>query len=480
MGTGPHEGAERRGEVRRHVEGLVRSGALRKGSKVPSILSLAEALGVGKNTVIAALDELCGEGVLEARERQGFYVRSTRSRVRARGTRLADLALDRVAHGMATTLAREGEDFLGVGGGTTAESLLATPEWSGFLRAAPPRDARSSLRYADPLGEPTLREVLLARFGSPDEPADRVVVTNGAVDALNHSFAAVARATGCRRVAIESPGYFMLAPMLAALELEAVPIPRSPEGLDLERLRREARRGLGSVMVNPNHHNPTGGTLTLAERFELARLAEERGFYLLEDDVYRGLYLEEEEPPTIRSLLPQRTLYLGSFSKTLGPGLRVGFVLAPTALRDALARSRFLQSLSGDAYTQNLVAEFVDRRGYQRHLAEVRAELSRRARIARVQAAPFASVGRFRGSYRGGLFWQLELAEGLDAMALYRAAREREVLLSPGCYFHCEEPPAPRANWLRINVSRCEGDALARTLRLLGELASELLPARAS
>ncbi len=222
-------------------------------------------------------------------------------------------------------------------------------------------------------------------------------------------------------------------------------------------------------MVNPNHHNPMGSTLSLAQRFELARLADEHRFWIIEDDVYKGLWTEEEEPPTIHSLLPRRTFYVSSFSKTLGPALRIGFVIAPEARIADVRHRKFLYSLSGDAYTQNLVADFVDRRGYQRHLTELREELGRRARIARHQSEAFASVGRFAGPYTGGLFWRFELADGLDAMALYKVAREKNVLLSPGCFFRSEGDDAGRDDaWLRINVSRCEGSVLTKAFQVLG------------
>lgn len=465
------QGESKRGEVKRHVSTLIETGVLRRGARLPSILELSRTLEVAKNTVIGALDELCGEGVLEARERQGFFVKSARRRPRARETRLTDLAVDRVAHGMATVLVESGEGFVPIGSGMAAESLLATPEWSAALRTAPSRDPHTALRYADPLGEPRLREVIAARHDGGDDPA-RVVITHGAVEGLNIAFAAAAAQTRSRRIAIELPGYFMLAPIVQALGLEPVPIPLSPAGLDLDRLRAEASRApLAALMVNPNHQNPTGATLSLAPRFEIARLAEERSFWIVEDDVYRGLWTETEEPPTIASLLPKRTLYVSSFSKTLGAALRVGFVIAPEALLEDVRRRRFLQSISGDRYTQDLVADFVDRRGYQRHLTELREELGRRARIARHQSEPFSDIGRFAPPYTGGLFWRFDFAPGLDAMTLYKAAKERNVLLSPGWFFRSESDEG-RADdrWMRVNVSRCEATVLTRVLTILREV----------
>ncbi len=472
-------GAGKRIEVKRHVQALIDGGVLRRGTRLPSILELAKSLDVAKNTVIGALDELCGEGVVEARERQGFFVRSGRRRDRARETRLSDLEMDRVAHGMATILVESGEGFVPIGSGTAAESLLATPEWSAALKGAAPRDPRTSLRYADPMGEPRLREVIVARYAGAEESPGRVVVTHGAVEALNLTFASSAAETRSRRVAIESPGYFMLAPIVQGLGLEPVPIPRALGGIDVDRVRAEVKKApLAALMVNPNHQNPVGSTLPLAQRFELARLADEHRFWIIEDDVYKGLWTEQEEPPSIYSLLPRRTFYLSSFSKTLGPALRVGFVIAPEARLADVRRRRFLGSLSGDAYTQNLIADFVDRRGYQRHLTELREELARRARIARHQGEPFAALGRFASPYTGGLFWRFDFAPGLDAMDLYQAARAKNVLISPGGFFPSEpdadpEPRRRRAEdaWMRVNVSRCEGSVLTQVLQLLQGIA---------
>jgi DNA-binding transcriptional MocR family regulator len=165
--------------------------------------------------------------------------------------------------------------------------------------------------------------------------------------------------------------------------------------------------------------------------------------------------------------LPARTIYLSSFSKTLGPALRVGFMVAPAPLVKDLRRRKYVASLSGDAYTQNLVADFVDRRGHQRHLVELREELCRRARIARREAEAFTALGRFSGAFTGGLFHRFDFAEGIDAMALYRAAREENVLLSPGYFFRTIEGSASDDAWMRVNVSRCEPTVLAKVLRML-------------
>jgi len=468
IAAAPGAAAKRR-LVRDHILGLLARGSLRRGSRLPSILELARELDVAKNTVISALDDLCGEGVLEARERQGFYVRTTRRRDPAQQTRLTDLETDRVAHGMATILTESGEGFMTIGSGTTAESLLATPAWSAALRSAPPRDPRAALRYADPLGEPHLREVIAARFGEGDESAARVLVTHGAVEALNISFASAAAATGSRRIAVESPGYFMLGPMVNHLGLELVPVPRARDGLDLDLLRRELGRApIAALMVNPNHQNPVGTSLSLAQRFEVARLSDEHRFFVIEDDVYKGLWIEEEEPPAIASLLARRTLYIGSFSKTLGPALRVGFVIAPEGLFADLRRRKFLSTLAGDAYTQNLVADFVDRRGYQKHMAEMREELSRRARIAKMQSEPFGGLGRFAGTFTGGLFWRFEFAQGIEPMVLYRTARQENMLISPGCYFRpAEDATGAVDGWMRVNITRCEGSTLTQALKRL-------------
>jgi DNA-binding transcriptional MocR family regulator len=456
------------------VRRLVDSGALRRGSRVPSIAELTRALDVGKNTVVVALSDLCSDGLLESRERLGFFVRSAPMRERARRTRIADLRLDAVAHGMATILVQSADGLVTVGSGTTAESVLATPEWRKTLGRFESRDPERNLRYADPFGEPSLRDAIAAR--APHASPDQVVVTYGAIEALNLAFAVTAAATGSRRIGVESPGYFMIPSMLAELGLTAVPIPRTEAGLDLDKLRSECRGAnpLAAMMINPNHHNPTGKTLSLSERFELAALAQEKRFFVIEDDVYNGLWANAEEPPSVCSMLPERTLYVSSFSKTLGPALRVGYVLPPASLVDAIRHKKFVATLTGDAYTQNLVAEFVGSRGFDKHLRSMREELARRARTCAAQSSAFKSLGKLEGEYAGGLFWRFRFRAGVSVMKLYVAVRKRNVLISPGAFFrvHGQEDEDARDPWMRVNVSRCEGAALTTVLRALFEEAS--------
>lgn len=460
-----------RARVKSHVTMLVETGTLRRGSRVPSIAELVRALDVGKNTVVLALSDLCTSGLLESRERLGFFVRSAPVRERARRTRIADLRLDAIAHGMATILVQNAEGLVTVGSGTTAEGVLATPEWRRTLGRFEARDPERNLRYADPLGEPSLRDAIASRIGHASP--DHVVVTYGAIEALNLAFAVTAAATGSRRIAVESPGYFMIPSMLAELGLTAVPIPRTEAGLDLEKLRSECRgtSPLAAMMINPNHHNPTGKTLSLSERFELAALAQEKRFFVIEDDVYKGLWANAEEPPSVSSMLPERTLYVSSFSKTLGPGLRVGFVIPPAALVDAIRQKKFVQTLTGDAYTQNLVAEFVGSRAFDKHLKSMRAELLTRARTCASQSSTFKSLGKLEGEFAGGLFWRFKFRAGVSAMKLYVAARNRNVLISPGAFFSVPGGDDDDAHepWMRVNVSRCEGPALATVLRTLHE-----------
>jgi DNA-binding transcriptional MocR family regulator len=267
----------------------------------------------------------------------------------------------------------------------------------------------------------------------------------------------------------------MIPSMLAELGLVAVPIPRSETGLDLDALRAEIKSGgpLAAVMINPNHHNPTGKTMSLAQRFELAALAQERQFFVIEDDVYKGIWAQSEEPPSVHSMLPERTLYVSSFSKTLGPALRVGFVVAPSSLVDAIRHKKFVSTLTGDAYTQNLVADFVGSRGYDKHMKAMREELSRRARVCASDSASFKPLGRLEGEYVGGLFWRFRFRAGVSAMKLYVAARKRNVLISPGAFFRVRASAAAEADehdaWMRVNVSRCEGGALGTVLRALSE-----------
>ena len=368
---------------------LVQSGTLRRGSRVPSIAELTRALDVGKNTVVLALSDLCGDGMLESRERLGFFVRSAPVRQLAKRTRIADLRVDAIAHGMATILVQNAEGLVTVGSGTTAESVLATNEWRRTLGRFEARDPERNLRYADPLGEPRLRDAIAARLGNASP--DHVVVTYGAIEALNHAFAVTAAATGSRRIGVESPGYFMIPSMLARARSH-----RSSDSAHRSRSRSRktcaanvARSSpLAAMMINPNHHNPTGKTLSLSERFELAALAQEKRFFVIEDDVYKGALGKRRraaerlvDAPRAHAL---RELVFENTRSRFACRLR-------RSTRDARRRDsskKFVQTLTGDAYTQNLVAEFVGSRSYDKHLKSMRGELLGRARGPAHHKAP--------------------------------------------------------------------------------------------
>jgi DNA-binding transcriptional MocR family regulator len=471
----------RREAVKRHLRERVLSGQLPPGRRIPSIRELTSTLGVGKNTVIAALDALCGEGLLEPRERSGFFVKRAPVR-RASALRVAELRRDRLEHGLASVLAASStEGFQSLGGGCPPSTMLASREWTAALRTSPAREPTAALGYMEPLGDPHLRELVArevsgeaAGGGGALTPVDpgRVLITHGASEALHLALAEAAAATGCRRVALESPGYYLLWPLVRHLGLEPVPVPRTPEGLDLQLLEREAKRGgLAAVVTVPNHHNPLGTTLPLAQRFELAALAGREGFFLVEDDVYRGLWLDGEEPPALRALLPERTLYVGSFSKTLGPALRLGYLVAPQALAHPLRSRKFILNMGEDTRTQRLVAGFLESRGYPRHLEHLRGELSRRARLAQVQARAFADLGAFDGPYRGGYFLRFRFREGVDVLSLYDRAKERKLLIAPGAFFHEEAHDTADSAWMRVCVAQVDGQLLPGALKVLRELA---------
>lgn len=470
--------------VKSSLRHQISTGVLLPGSRVPSLQALAHELQVSKNTAIAALEELCSEGLLEAQERRGFFVRKVKAHaVRARSTRLAELQLDHTEHGMASILVPgPDEQFVSVGGGCAPASLLATPEWSAMLKSHPPRDSLSCLRYADPLGEPRLREAISGREGLVSDKnigPDQILVTHGAVEALNLCLGFAVAHTGIARVAVESPGYYMLKPMLDQLGIEVIGVPRSEAGLDVEALHNILRgQKIAAFVVNPNHQNPLGTTLSLSDRFSIAAAAETHGFLVIEDEVYRGLWLDAEEPPSVSSFIPRRSFFVGSFSKTLGPGLRIGYVVCPQEYVSDMRRRKFVSTLSGDAYTQNLVAEFLEKRGYQKHLFQLRAEIRRKGKIAQVQAQEFAHMGAFAGPFAGGFFQRFVFSAKIDVMSLYQEGKSRGILLAPGCFYEMGVNSAGQASgpgnsvqrnapWMRVNVTNCEGSALTTALRFV-------------
>jgi DNA-binding transcriptional MocR family regulator len=433
--------------VRRHIDGRL----LRAGARLPSIRLLASQQRVSRFTVVEAYDRLVASGHVESRRGSGFYVAAPavpdsateRSGSLDRAIDVANLVAELCSDEARATFA---SDRLFAGGCLPNDWLEA----SGIRRYARLVAARGPelVDFGTTLGHRPLREAVarkLIELGIGVHP-DQVLLTNG----VTHGFDLLIRylvAPG-DNVLVDDPGYYNLFGHLKLAGARLLPVPRGPDGPDLEVLAALATAHRPKAYFTMSVlNNPTCTNIEPAVAHRLLQLAAQHGFYLVEDDVFADFALHA--PPRLAALdRLERTFYLGSFSKTLSGSLRSGFLVAATAAIDALSRMKLLTGLTTPTFGERVVHEMLVGGQYRKHVARIRDKLAaRRARMAHelertgwtLQSMPDA-----------GLFLWARHPGVDDSFWLAQGARRLGLTLAPGASFR---PLLDKSPWMRFAAS---------------------------
>jgi 2-aminoadipate transaminase len=348
--------------------------------------------------------------------------------------------------------------------GIPAPECLPVEELADCARAALERDGATVLSYGSSAGYAPLREWIAERHGVDPE---RVLVTNGSLQGM--VFLAERFAGG--RVLVEAPTYDRPLKILAAHGVETAPIAMDDEGLDLDALAHALESGGKPAFLYtiPTFQNPSGRTLSAERRHRLADVAREHELLVLEDDPYGLVRFDGEAPPTLFELEGGiRVAYSSSFSKTIAPGLRVGYFVLPLALErelEALATSTYITPV---LLGQATVFEFLRRGNFEPNLERVSTLLGAR-RDAMLEALERELPDARWSRPQGGYFVWLELPEGADAGALLERATAAGVTFVPGADFG----GAP--NTARLAFSFVSPDEIREGVRRLAALVREPL-----
>ncbi|MCR6483626.1 PLP-dependent aminotransferase family protein [Amycolatopsis sp. OK19-0408] len=351
--------------IYRQLRDAVLDGRLRAGERLPPTRELARRLAVSRNTVAVAYDRLTADGFLTGRVGAGTYVCASLPAPKPRSVPTASgprpKAIWRSLPPAVTAPVREPRYDFRVG--VPDAGLFPLETWRRFLA----RELRDRVaHYADPAGHPPLRAAIARHAGvsrSVRAAADDVIVTQGAQQALD-LLCRVLLSPG-DRVAVEEPGYRQAKLLFASHGAEVVGVPVDGEGLDVAALPPRTKL----VYVTPSHQFPLGTPMSLARRAALLAWASHADALVVEDDYDSEFRFSDRPLEPLQSLdRDGRVAYVGSFSKTLLPMLRLGFLVAPPSLRDALRQARQLADWHGDPVAQAALARFVDEGLFARHL----------------------------------------------------------------------------------------------------------------
>ena len=420
---------------------LIRSGVLAAGERVPSVRQASRSHGVSPSTVFQAYYLLEDRGLIQARARSGYFVREHAQRPlpepepRSLSAQATEVDVSELVFSVLGSL----KDPQTVPFG----SAFPSPDLFPLARLA--RSMAHGLRTLSPheviadmtAGNPDLRRQIALRYMTSGVllPMDELVITNGAMEALNLCLQSVTRPGDL--VAIESPAFYACLQVLERLELRAVEIPVQPrEGIDLAVLADSLERlPIRACWFMSGLQNPLGASMSEANKEALYALLQRHQVPLIEDDVYAELYYGKQPPRPVKSHDREGlVMHCGSFSKSLAPGYRVGWV-AGGRFAESISRLKLMTTLSPSVPAQAAIADYLQHGGYDRHLRRLRHTLEMQ------QSAMLASAARhFPQQTRvtrpaGGYFLWFEFPEQVDSLQLFRLALAQGISLAPGPIF---------------------------------------------
>ncbi len=469
--------------ISRALRALILDAALDPGVKLPATRALAATLGVARDTVENAYVQLHRDGYIVRRGGSGSYVSDTVGaplrgasgrRIKLRDEQRLDLA-------PGAGLSRRGRMILESGGVADQRVVQAfatgLPETRTFpvdvwerLQRQVLKDHRDQiLLHGDPQGAAPLRKAIAAYLNlerGAKVTADQILVLSSTRQALY--LCAQLLVDAGKPILLENPGYFGARKAFEAAEAKVVPIDVDAEGIRMDLLGAD-RSGAACVYVTPSHQYPTGATLSLARRLELTRWAAERGRWIIEDDYDSEFHYDGLPTACVQGVdKHQRTLYVGTFSKTLFPGLRMGYMALPPELVDAFTRARSIMDGHTPQAVQLTLARFMEDGHYGAHVRAMR-KLYAARRNAMLQAVDTHLAGIATALRpEGGLQIPCLLARGWSEARTIRLAASAGLQL-PGLS-RLYAGPQERQGWILGYSSLTEYEIELAVRRLAGAL----------
>ena len=461
-----------------HIAELIRTGVLMPDERVPSVRHASQTHGVSPSTVFQAYYLLERRGMIRARPRSGYFVNALAERALEEPlsetqtlAESTDVDVSELVFSILDSI--KDPDTVPLGSAFPSPVLFPLPRLARSLastsRAMHPRETVTDLSP----GSPELRRQIALRYNIAGMilPMDELLITNGALEALNLCLQAVTEPGDM--VAIEAPAFYACLQVLERLKLKAVEIPTHPrDGLDVEALASALQRlPIKACWCMPNFQNPIGASMPEARKRQLVELLREHQLPLIEDDVYAELYFGQHAPRPAKAYDTQGlVLHCGSFAKSLAPGYRIGWVAAGR-FAQKVERLKIMTSICASVPGQAAIADYLQHGGYDRHLHKLRGALQGQ------QHAMMAAIARYFPEETrvsrpdGGYFLWLELPARVDSLQLFKLALAQGISIAPGPIFSAS---GRFGNCIRLNYGTPMGKVQLAAMQTLGNLVHTL------
>ena len=456
---------------------LIRSGVLGPGQRVPSVRYASQTHGISPSTVFQAYYLLERRGLISARPRSGYFVNNSfvgnapqlfhEPQLSAEVNESTEVDVSELVFSVLDSI----KDPNTVPFGSAFPSPLLFPLQRlarSLATASREMDPRMVVTDMSP-GHPQLRRQIALRYmvGGLMLPMEELLITNGALEALNLCLQAVTEPGDL--VAIEAPAFYACLQVLERLKLKAVEIPTHPrDGIDLGVLAQTLEKHpIKACWCMTRFQNPTGASVPEARKRALVELLREHQVPLIEDDVYAELYYGQHAPKPAKAFDTEGlVMHCGSFAKSMAPGYRIGWVAAGRYAQK-VERLKLMTSLSPSMPAQAAIADYLQHGGYDRHLRRLRYALEDQQRAMLAAIARYFPAQTKVSQPQGGYFLWVELPEQLDSLKVFKMALAQGISIAPGPIFSATRR---FANCIRLNYGSPWDDTSEKAMETLGRI----------
>jgi DNA-binding transcriptional MocR family regulator len=461
------------------LERKIRTGNFKAGEKLPSLRNLRAQTGRSISTIYQAYNELEDRGVVEVRDKSGFYVKPLLDKVLPRPLQekgvIRPHSVTINSHSTMLQQYVNNPDMLPLGTAIPSPELLPLKQLAREVRSvAAGYMTGEMIGYGHPSGVAALRSELAKRSVGhfSREKGEEIIITSGCMDAIDLCLRAVAREGDV--ILIESPTFLCYLQLIEDLNMKALEIPVDSEtGFDLEQLEQAlVDHDVRAALVNVNFHNPLGYVMSNSSKQKLVEIITGRGIPLIEDDIYGDLFFSETRPVPLKTFdRDGLVLYCSSFTKSLAPDLRVGWTI-PGRFKEKVKRIKFNSTVVSSQLNQEVAARFLASGAYDRHLRKMRNSIKKQAANMMMAIARYFPEGTRVSAPRGGICLWVELDRQVDCLELFERARLENIAIVPGnlCsvtdrYNHC----------IRLNYGYPWCERIEAGVRRIGVLVHELI-----
>ncbi|MGL1894489.1 MAG: PLP-dependent aminotransferase family protein [Spirochaetaceae bacterium] len=455
------------------IKTMIEKNIYAEGDKLPSIRVMSNNLKVSINTIKEAYSILEIDDVIEGRSKVGYFVKKNCSNTLP------------ILHNPVIQIATENLDYqhilnevmdpehIPLGAAVASPSLMPVQDFSILISSLSETQKKQCLSYAPTEGLISLRRSIIGKLvdSGLSIREDEIVITSGCEEALFLALSAITKPGDS--VAIQSPVYCNLVLMFKNLGLNIIEIPSNAEdGISIDALKYAMEfNTIKACLVISNFNNPSGSIIPDINKKLLAEILSDKKIPLIEDDVYGDLYFEGNRPTTCRSYdSTGNTILCSSFSKTISPGLRVGYII-PGKFKNRVIQRKMSTNICTSTISQLLLTNYLESGGFHRQLRKLRNEVSSRMSKLRADVKKYFPDGTNMTDPKGGYTLWVELPGNVSGLDLYTIAIKEGIAIVPGGLFSQKKY---FENFIRIDAG-CYTDDIVPAVKRLGEMVMHLL-----